>query len=130
MGAVVFHNQRVLLVRRGKAPGYGLWAIPGGSVRLGETLAQAAEREVLEETGIVIAAGEPVFTFEVVERDTTDRVLFHYVIVDLTATYLHGEPHAADDAAEARWVSAIELAGLEVSSVTLDLLRERFKLDS
>ncbi len=127
VGAVVFNRRRVLLVRRGKAPGYGLWAIPGGSVRLGETLAQAAEREVREETGIAVAAGKPVFTFDLVERDDAGRVRFHYVIVDLVAAYVRGDPRAGDDAVAARWVAAEELANLPVSASTLTLLRDHFQ---
>lgn len=127
VGAVVFHNHNVLLVRRGKPPGRGLWAIPGGSVRLGETLAQAAERETLEETGVVVTAGKPVLTFDLVERDAGGRVRFHYVIVDLWADYISGEPHAGDDAVGARWVAAKELAGMAVSASTLSLLREHFQ---
>ena len=69
VGAIVFKDQQVLLVKRGKPPAKGMWAIPGGSVELGETLKQAAEREVLEETGIRIKAGEPVHSFEVIEHD-------------------------------------------------------------
>jgi len=68
VGAVVFNEGRVLLVRRGKAPSKGLWAIPGGSVELGESLQEAAEREILEEAGIVVSAREPVCTFDVIER--------------------------------------------------------------
>ena len=60
VGAIVFKEDRVLLVRRGKAPSREQWAIPGGSVILGESLQQAAEREVFEETGIRILAGEPI----------------------------------------------------------------------
>ena len=62
VGAVVLREGRVLLVRRGVAPARGLWAIPGGGLRIGETLQEGAEREILEETGIVIRAGAPVFT--------------------------------------------------------------------
>ena len=87
VGAVVVHQNRVLLVRRAKAPAKGLWAIPGGSVRLGETLQQAAEREILEETGLTIRAGEPMLTFETIRRDPNGQVRFHYVIVELKAVY-------------------------------------------
>jgi 8-oxo-dGTP pyrophosphatase MutT (NUDIX family) len=57
VGAVVIYEKKVLLVLRGKPPAEGLWAIPGGSVDLGETLQMAAEREVLEETGLHVKAG-------------------------------------------------------------------------
>jgi ADP-ribose pyrophosphatase len=117
----------VLLVRRARPPGQGQWAIPGGKVDLGETLAQAAEREVLEETGLTIAAGEPVYTFEVIDRDDAGRVRFHYVIVDLAAEYLGGDLRAGDDADDARWVTPEELAALGVHPRTREVLQ--FKLN-
>jgi len=126
VGAVVFKEDAVLLVQRGQPPGEGSWSIPGGSVRVGETLQQAAEREILEETGIIIRAAEPVYTFDVIERDEQGRVRFHYVIVDLAAKHLKGTPRAASDAADARWVSAAELPRLKVSPHTRALLKERF----
>jgi len=130
VGAVVFKDDRVLLVRRGRAPAKGMWAIPGGSMELGETLQAAAEREIFEETGIVIRAGEPVFTFDVIERDEDGRIRFHYVIVDLLADYIGGALHAGDDAVEARWVSEQALSGLNISSRTRQLLKERFGFGS
>jgi len=126
VGAVVFKDDRVLLVQRGRAPAQGDWAIPGGSVRLGESLQAAAEREVLEETGIVIVASTPVHTFDVVEYDDEERVRFHYLIVDLNAEYRGGDLRAGDDALAARWVAADELAGLAVNERTLVLLRDVF----
>ena len=126
VGAIVFKDNKVLLVRRGKPPAENLWAIPGGRVEIGETLREAAEREILEETGITIRALEPVYTFDVIEQDTGGRTRFHYVIVDLTADYIRGEPRAGDDAAAARWISSDELAALKVSSKTRQLLKTRF----
>ncbi len=126
VGAVVFKEAAVLLVQRGQPPAEGYWAIPGGSVQIGETLQQAAEREILEETGVVIRAGEPVFTFDVIEKDARGRVRFHYVIVDLAAEYAAGRLRAASDASDARWVSAAELRHLRVSATTLKLLADRF----
>lgn len=122
VGAVVLHAGRVLLVRRGRPPGQGLWSIPGGSVRLGETLQQAAEREVLEETGVAIRARQPIHTFDLVERDAAGRVRFHYVIVDLAADYLSGEPCAGDDAAAACWATAEDLEGPDIHPATRELL--------
>jgi 8-oxo-dGTP diphosphatase len=123
VGAVVLREGRVLLVRRGVAPACGLWAIPGGALELGETLREAAEREILEETGITIRAGEPVFTCDVCQRDDDGRVRFHYVIVDLAADYVSGEVLGADDALEARWVAPEEVENLPATKTTVKLLR-------
>ena len=126
VGAIVFKNNRVLLVRRAQPPSQDLWAIPGGRVEIGETLQEAAQREILEETGITIQALEPVYTFDYIERDGSAPPRFHYVIIDLTADYIDGEIRAGDDAAEARWVAAEELDGMKVSSKTLKLLKKQF----
>lgn len=129
VGAIVFHTDRVLLVRRGKPPAEGLWSIPGGRVELGETLQEAAEREILEETGLIVRAGHPVYTFDVVERDDQRRVRFHYVIVDLTAELIGGELSPGDDAKEARWVDSTEMNTLKVSRPTRTLLKTLFKFE-
>ena len=126
VGAIVFHDGAVLLVKRGQAPARGQWAIPGGSVRLGETLQEAAQREIFEETGIVIRAKAPVYTFDAIVRDDAGRIQFHYVIVDLEADFLHGDLHAGDDADDVRWVASDQLAHLNVSPPTAKLLRDRY----
>jgi ADP-ribose pyrophosphatase len=124
IGGVVFKDGGVLLVRRAKPPAFGEWAIPGGSVELGETLKQAVEREVREETGITVRAGEICYTFEAVKRDDNGRVQFHYVIIDLLAEYLSGEPSPASDVTEAAWLTCSDLADRPVNASTLELLRQ------
>ena len=124
VGGVVIHKDRVLLVRRGKPPAEGQWAIPGGSVELGESMARAVERELLEETGVRVLAGDVCCVFEAVRRDTDDRVRFHYVIVDLLAEYVSGTPAPGSDALAAAWKSAVELAEMTVNANTLELLRK------
>jgi ADP-ribose pyrophosphatase len=126
VGAIVFRDKRVLLVRRGQSPSRGLWAIPGGRVEIGETLQEAAEREILEETGITIQAREPVCTFDYIEPDGSALPRFHYVIIDLIADYVRGETRAGDDAADVRWVSPAELDDLNVSSKTVHLLKAHY----
>ena len=123
IGAVVIRDGRVLLIRRGVAPGRGLWAVPGGSLELGETLQQGAEREILEETGITIRAREPIYAFDFFERDPDGRIRFHFVIVDLAADYIRGDVKGADDALEARWLAPGDLDHLPVSKNTLKLLQ-------
>lgn len=124
VGAVLIENARVLLVRRGTEPGKGMWAIPGGLVELGETLQQAAEREIREETGLTIRAGDPFHTFDLIQRDGNGNVGIHYVIVDLQADYVSGEVTPGDDAADARWVDAEEIRSLPVTPTTLGLLKK------
>jgi ADP-ribose pyrophosphatase len=126
VGAVVFHDDRVLLVRRGQPPSHDLWAIPGGKVGLGETLQEAAEREILEETGVIIHARRPIFTFDLLEKDEKGRIRFHYVIVDLIADYVDGQICAGDDAKEVRWVRPDEIHQMSINPRTTSLLRNEF----
>lgn len=126
VGAVVFKDDKVLLVKRGKAPARNMWAIPGGKVELGETLKEAAQRELLEETGIRIKAGNPVYSFEVIKRDPAGKILFHYFIVDLEAQYLSGDITAADDAKDAAWISEEDLNKINVNPNTRELLKQKY----
>ena len=87
VGAVVIHEGRVLLIRRGKEPLRGRWVVPGGTVELGETLEDAVVREVQEETGLTVAPREVVTVFDRIERDG-EAVRYHYVIVDYLCDYV------------------------------------------
>lgn len=130
VGAVVFKAEKVLLVERGKSPGAGLWSLPGGSVELGETLQKAAKREIFEETAIVIRPKEPFYTFDFIQKDNQNAIRFHYVIVDLKADYLSGQPRAGDDAMQVRWVASTELKDLKVNPLTLKVLKRFFGFSS
>lgn len=127
VGAVVFREDRVLLVLRGKPPAEKQWSIPGGCVELGETLQEAAEREITEEAGIIIQAKNPIDTFDVIERDENGDIRFHYVIVDLAADYVSGELSAGDDAVAVDWVSSRDLPYRNVSAATRKLLRQCYR---
>jgi ADP-ribose pyrophosphatase len=130
VGALVVHQGAVLLVQRGRPPGAGMWAIPGGRQRLGETLQQAAEREIQEETGVVIRATTPIYTCEHIEHDVQGELRYHYVIVDLAAEYLSGTPQAGDDASAAAWVAWRELAALPLNSSSRIALKTLFPAEA
>jgi ADP-ribose pyrophosphatase len=123
VGAMVIHEGKALLVKRGVPPGKGLWAVPGGSLKLGESIPACAERETFEETGVVIRGEEAIYVFNYQERDEEQRVRYHFVIVDVYGKYVSGEPAGGDDAAEARWVTKEEVARLPMGEGTLSLLR-------
>lgn len=106
------------MVRRGRPPLEGEWSLPGGAQEAGETVAEAACREVLEETGIVMEPGPVVEVIDLIERDGAGAVRFHYTIIDIMGRWTAGEPSGADDVAEARWVPLADLPNVEMWSET------------
>ena len=124
-GAIVRDRSgRILLVRRGQAPSRGLWSVPGGRVEPGEDWAEAAVREVWEETGIV--AAHPEFV-GIVERDSEAGTT--YLIADYQMTG-DGEPRAGDDALEARWCEPDELSLMPTTPGLVEALRGWGVVDS
>ena len=107
--AVLIRGDQVLLVRRANPPDAGRWGFAGGKVELGETLQEAAERELLEETGVRASAGDVIGAVDVLERAGDGRLLRHFVLVALRCHWRSGEPVAADDALDARWIPLKEM---------------------
>ena len=129
VGAIVIHDGRVLLVRRGIEPSLGLWAVPGGKLKLGESLRECAAREILEETGVTIKVGKCIYVFDYLEQDDKGGIKFHYVVIDFAGEYISGEPKGADDAAEARWLTPEDVLSLPVANNTLAALKTIGYLD-
>ncbi len=94
----------VLLVRRGKAPNIGSWALPGGAQDLGETAADGARREIQEECGLRLGEVHLAANVDSIHRDADGRVRYHYTIIDFAAVWQGDEAVAADDVSELAWV--------------------------
>jgi len=127
VGAVIIKEDKVLLVKRARMPYAGLWCIPGGKVHFGESLQKAAEREILEETSLVIKAGDPIYVFEAIETGLP-ALAHHYVVVDLRADYVSGEPVARDDALEVAWFSRADIRRDDVHEQTRACLQKCWEL--
>ncbi len=122
VGAFVFRGDAVLLVKRRDEPNQGLWSIPGGSLEVGETVEAAAERETLEETGVVVRSLRVAEVNTLVLRDSEDRVRWHYVLIDVLCEWVSGEPFPATDAENARFLPLAELGEYDVSPIARQAL--------
>jgi ADP-ribose pyrophosphatase YjhB (NUDIX family) len=109
IGVVVLRPGEVLLVRRGKPPNIGSWSLPGGAQEIGERAEEAARRELLEETALVVAELHLAANVDSITRDPDGRVRYHYTIIDFAARWVAGEPAAGGDVSEARWVGLDKL---------------------
>jgi acetyl-CoA carboxylase carboxyl transferase subunit beta len=116
---IVDGANRVLLVKRGHEPAKGLWSLPGGSVEEGETLGQAATREVREETGLHVVTGSEVWRVLVELSEGS-----HYDVRALSATVTGGQLVAGDDAADARWWHQAELADVDLTPKLFEFLTD------
>jgi mutator protein MutT len=122
VGVLLLDGDRVLLVKRARPPGAGRWSVPGGGVELGETLEEAAARELREETGLDCALGPIVEVLDRVLRAPDGRVQFHYVILDFLGGAPTGTLRAGDGCADARWVPIADLTAYSTTDGLLPVI--------
>ena len=116
VGAVIFSKDAFLLARRAQAPGRGRWSLPGGAVELGETVAEALRRELLEEVSVTMEVGGLVGVYDKIFRDSEGRVRYHYVVVDYWGRLASGCPRAGSDISEIRWVPVGEMESVPMDA--------------
>ena len=114
MGVVVFRNEEVLLVKRKRAPYKGQWSIPGGKQELGETVTQAARRELMEETGVEVNELTLIDVIDIIVPDEEGKILYHYIVADYRAHWLSGECRPGDDAQDVQWFNLNKLGSISL----------------
>ena len=107
--AVVLRGERALVVRRANPPMPGRWGFPGGVLELGETIAQGAMRELLEETGVTAEAAGPLTVIDTIDRDREGRVRYHYTLVAVIGHWQSGDGVPGDDADDVAWLTRAEI---------------------
>ena len=116
VGALILQEGKILLEKRRNQPAQGKWSVPGGVVEVGEPLEEAVIRETLEETGLVVEEPRLVDVVYQVDRDAEGKVKYHFVIIDYLVKVKTGEPMAASDAEELRWVALNEVETYDLTA--------------
>ena len=123
-GAVIVEDGSLLLVQRANEPGAGRWAVPGGRVEPGETLAEAAIREVQEETGLEVAIRDIAWVGDSIGPG--DPPSWHFAIVDFWASRTGGSLVAGGDAKRAEWVPLEEVTSWPIVETMVALMQTLF----
>ena len=126
VGALIFEQDRILLVERGRDPLKGYWSLPGGVLETGETLAEGIVREVREETGLDVRPAAVLEIFERIIRDAHGAAEYHYVLIDYVCRTTGGELCAGDDCSRVAWVSREALRNYRITEGTLPVIEKGF----
>lgn len=127
VGVIIFKDEKVLLVCRNQEPAKGKWSFPGGMVELGESIREAAMREVEEECDIQIQLYALVDTFEYIEREQ-DQTKYHFIVLDYYAEFREGTLNAGSDVADAKWFTKQDLDELQLDKTLRDMIDKAYKL--
>ena len=128
VSTAVVREGRILLGQRRKPPFHSVYSLPGGMVELGESLVEAAQRELHEET--YVQADQFVFNghAELITRDEAGQIKTHYVIASFVARWQQGEPQASEEMDHLIWADPSELADLPLTPGLHELLQRAFEL--
>ncbi len=108
VGVILYEKGKVLIIKRAFEPSSNRWSIPGGAVELGETVRDAARREVLEELGLEVEIRDVVEVIDNVVYEK-ERIRFHFVLIDFWATVKGGRLKLSHECLNAAWVGEEEL---------------------
>jgi len=125
VSAALVRDGHILMVRRRHPPNAGRLALPGGKVEPGESLRDAAARELREETGVEARAEGVLTAIDLFDHDARGGLVAHYVIVVVGMRWRGGVEAAADDAMELRWMdlATLDAAGPDVCETAAEVAR-------
>ena len=121
VGAIVWKEDRFLLIRRGQPPRQGGWSIPGGRQEAGETVHEAVHREIREEAGIEIDIVGVAAVVDLIDRDDQE-IKHHYTVIDMLAEWRSGDAQAGDDAMDVAWVGLEEIGAYGLPALQIEVI--------
>lgn len=124
----VFRDGQILLAARGKPPSEGLFSLPGGMVETGETMGEAALRELREEVGVEAELIGLITPLEFIERDDEGLIKHHVVIAAHVARWVSGEPQTGPEAKEIRWITERDIGSVPMTRGLEGILEQAFRL--
>ena len=128
IGAVIVHEDRVVLIKRKYEPLAGQWSLPGGTLELGESLEAGVAREIHEETGLDVEVGPVVEVFDRILLDAQGRVQYHFVLVDYLCRPLGGQLQAGSDVDDAVWVASGDVVGYQITAKATSIIERALSM--
>jgi 8-oxo-dGTP diphosphatase len=128
VSAAIMRDGKVLAVRRARKPALNLYTMPGGVVEIGETLFEAVQREVREETALEIEPIALAGRHEAIMRDAQGKVQRHFVVLCFAARWLSGDVVLNEELDDARWLTLPELSGIKTTEGLTEIVTSAFKL--
>ncbi len=128
VGVLLVRNNRLLLVKRKYNPDAGYWSIPGGHMKLGEKIQDAALREAFEETGFKTKVSRLAGIIDKIMYDDEGNIEYHYILINYFVEQIEGDPNqppkADDDALDAKFVPFEELKNYKLTESLIELLKQ------
>ncbi len=128
VSTAVIRDGRVLLAQRARPPGAGLYSLPGGLVEIGETVGEAAARELMEEVGVTARLLGLCGARDIIIPDDDGRIARHFVVLCFAARWIAGEGAISPEAADVRWTRRDEVPELPVTDGLVDIVAAAFRL--
>ncbi|MDP3546867.1 MAG: NUDIX hydrolase [Phreatobacter sp.] len=130
VSTAVIRDGCVLLAQRARPPGAGLYSLPGGLVEIGETVAEAAARELMEEVGVTARPLGLCGARDIIIPDDDGRIARHFVVLCFAARWIAGEGAISPEATDVRWTRRHEVPELPVTDGLVDIVAAAFRLAS
>jgi 8-oxo-dGTP diphosphatase len=125
---VIWKADKFLLIQRGTPPRLGQWSIPGGRQELGETVKEAALREIKEETGLSVRITDFLGVVDSIQKDQKGQIEFHATLVDFSAEWISGHANASSDVIDCAWHRVEDLEVLKLWEETTRIIKKSAKL--